>query len=290
MSPNRGDVALLLALSLTWAAGYLFVSAADHGIPPLTATCLMSAIAAAVLLPTVALLGHPLRPTLRRRPWVPLVMGLTAVALPNLAIVAAEHSVEADETSVLGTVVPILTVVLTALAHRAPPSVSKLAGVVTATVGLVIFVGWDALTDGGAEARGALLLLGGAACFAVNGVFLARQTRDLNGPALSAWAMTFAVPPLAAAAFLLENPLAIDPGPEALTALIANGTLTLGVAYLFYYSLVARAGALFASFYAYLVPPLGVLLVALTTQTLPMLRHLVGTAVVLLGLFLLNRR
>lgn len=32
------NLLLLLAVSLPWAAGYLFVAVADHGLPPVTAT------------------------------------------------------------------------------------------------------------------------------------------------------------------------------------------------------------------------------------------------------------
>lgn len=289
MSPSLRDIALLLTLSLMWAAGDLFISAADHGIPPLTATAAMSVVAAAILLPTVALWGRPLRPTLTRRPWAPVVMGLTAVALPNLAIVAAERSVEPDETAVLGATVPILTLLLTTFVTReTPASARRLAGVVTALVGLVVFVGWSRLTDGGAEAKGVLILTLGAACFAVNGVFAARQTEDLDGAALGAWTMVFAAPLLWAAAFVREDPLSVRPSGEAMAGLVANGIVSLAGAYLVYYLLVERAGALFTSLYAFLVPPLGVLLVALTTRQWPSMHHLVGVAIVLVGLFLLQ--
>jgi hypothetical protein len=148
------NLLLLLAVSLAWAAGYLFVGAVDHGAPPITATAAMCLLAAAAMLPAVAFApGRRLLQPLRRRPWVPVVMGLTAVALPNLAVVAAERSVTPAQAAVLGTTVPIATLLLGALlgsrAARLTPL--RVLGVAVALAGMVIFVGWNELAANVAE-------------------------------------------------------------------------------------------------------------------------------------------
>lgn len=283
------NLLLLAAVSLAWAAGYLFVGAADRGVPPITAAAAMSLVAATVMLPGVSLLRRPLLQPLRRRPWVPVVMAATAVALPNLSVVFAERTVHPDQAAVLGTTVPIATLLLSVfLVRDTRLTVPRLSGVVLALSGLVIFVGTRDLLQA-AEVEGILVMAAGGVVFAVNGLFVGRQTKDLDDAALAAWTMAFSVPLLAVAAFVFEEPWLLEPTTPVLAAVAAEGVLGLAFAYLGYYVLVARAGAWFASLYAFLVPPLGVLLLAAVAGRAPTASHLVGVTVVLVGLFLIQR-
>ena len=286
------NLALILIVSLSWAAGYLFVEVTDHGLPPITDTAAMAMVAALVMLPGARFaLRRPLLDTLRRRPWVPLLMGLTAVAVPNLAVVVAERTVPADLAAVLGATVPVATLLLTAFLTRetrlSPP---RVVGVLLAVVGLVIFTGGVDLLANEAELVDVAVMMAGGVVFAVNGLLVRRQTADLDDVSLATWTMVFGALALAAAAFLLEEPLAVEVEGRAMAALVAEGVLSLGVAYLVYYALVARAGAWFASLYAFLVPPLGVLLVALTLDHPLTADHVAGVLVVVLGLLLITRR
>jgi drug/metabolite transporter (DMT)-like permease len=283
------NLLLLAAVSLAWAAGYLFVGAADQGAPPITATAAMSLVAAAVMLPGVRLLRRPWLQPLRRRPWVPLVMAVTAVALPNLSVVYAERSVHPDQAAVLGCTVPIATLLLSAfLTRETRLSAGRAAGVLLALVGLVIFVGTRNLVQV-AEVEGLLAMASGGVVFAVNGLFVGRQTKDLDDTALAAWTLAFSVPLLAVAAFVFEEPWTLEPSAPIIRAVVAEGLLGLAFAYLGYYVLVSRAGAWFASLYAFLVPPLGVLLLAAVAGRAPTASHLVGVTVVLAGLWLIQR-
>lgn len=283
------DLFLLLGISLAWAAGYLFIGAAARGAPPITATAGMTVVAALVMVPGVAVLGRPLLRTLRRRPWVPIVMGLSAIALPNLAVVAAERSVPPDLAALLGTSVPIFTLLLTTFVTRETRfSLLRMLGVAVALGGLVVFVGWSELLGDAAELHGILLMVSGGFVFALNGIFVARQTEDLDEVALATWTILFGAVGLTAAAFVFERPFAGSYGAGVLWSLAAEGVVGMGLAYLGYYVLVARAGAYFASLYAFLVPPLGVLASALVLGEAPTARHLLGLAIVLAGLFLLT--
>jgi len=106
---------------------------------------------------------------------------------------------------------------------------------------------------------------------------------------LAAWTIAFSVPLLAVAAFVFEEPWTLRPTPPIVAAVVAEGLLGLAFAYLGYYVLVSRAGAWFASLYAFLVPPLGILLLAAVAGRAPTANHLAGVTVVLVGLYLIQR-
>jgi drug/metabolite transporter (DMT)-like permease len=283
------NVALLLAISLAWAAGYLFIGAARL-IPPITATAAMTVIGAIVIAGGVRLgFKRPLLATLKSRPWVPMVMGLSAIALPNLATVAAEHAVPPGLAALLGTTVPIATILLTTfVTHESPYSHIRMLGILLAIAGLIIFVGgWSALVGHSAELWGILTMMAGGLVFALNGLFAARQTRDLDPYSLAAWTIIFGAAALSLAAFLFERPLAVDFAP-VVWPLVAEGVLGMGLAYLGYYMLISRAGAAFTSLYAFLVPLLGVVGSALVYGESLTASHAAGLATVLAGLALLT--
>lgn len=281
---------LLFGVSLAWAASYLFIGQANS-MPAITATAAMTVIAAMVILPGVRYgLRRPLLPTLLQRPWAPMVMGVSAIALPNLTVVIAEHSVPPAVASLVGATVPIATILLTTFVTReATFSGGRLLGILLALGGLAAFLGVDTLFHHPAEMTGILIMMSGGLIFAVNGIFAARQTRDLDACALAAWTILFGAIALCVAALILEQPLATEFG-GFLGPLLGEGIVGMGLAYLGYYLLVARAGADFAALYAFLVPPLGVLVAVLFDGHQVGAQQLLGMALLLAGLFLMVRR
>lgn len=286
------NVLLLLGISLSWASGYLFIDAADHGLPPITAAAIMSAIAALVLIPGVAIgLKRPLLQPLKKRFWVPLLMGFTAIAWPNLSVVLAEEQVAPELAALVGTTVPIITFLLTVFVTRqAAYSHRRLSGVFIAVAGMVVFIGWSQLLSNTSELRGILIMMSGGLVFALNGIIAAYVAKDLDECALAAWVVVFGAAILAIAAFALEAGQASRPPLEVMASVAAEGLLGMGIATLGYYVLLARAGAYFTSLYAFLVPLLGVLMSSLFLDEPLSAQHLIGLAVVLVGLRLLSSR
>ena len=281
---------LLLGISLSWASGYLFIDAANHGLPPLTSTAVMSGVAALVLIPGVALgLNRPLLQPLRTRLWVPVVMGFTAIAWPNLSVVLAEQHVEPDLAALIGTTVPIMTFLLTVFVTRQTAySHRRLAGVLVALAGMVIFIGWHELIDDTSKSHGVLTMMSGGLVFALNGILTSFKARDLDECALAAWVVTFGAAFLGIAALLFEVNEVSMPPAAVMASVFAEGLLGMGLATLGYYILLSRAGAYFTSFYAYLVPLLGVLISTWVLGHPLSAQHLGGLTVVLLGLWLLS--
>ena len=204
--------ALLGAISIAWAAGYLFIDDADGDVRPITAAAAMAIIAAAFMIPVVTLvMRRPLFGPLRRRSWVPLVMGLSAIALPNLAVVDAERTVQPNLAALLGTTVPLLTLLFgTFVTRQVAFSPWRMLGAVIALVGLAVFVGWQNFASDGVEVRGILVMMAGGLVFALNGIFVSYEADGLDEYAFATWAVTFGAIFLTTAAFLLREPARDD--------------------------------------------------------------------------------
>jgi drug/metabolite transporter (DMT)-like permease len=286
------NIAILLALSLAWASNYLFISEADRGLPPFTATAAIVLTAGLFLLIGVRLsFRRPLWPTLRAHPIVPLVMAVTALGIPQLSSVIAENTISPDLASVIGTAVPILTFLVGALVLKTTPARPlNFLGVAIAVAGIVIFAGPEALLSQSAEVAGIAIMLSGGVVFVANGLYAAQRTADMDQYVLTVWIVVFAAIGLSVAALIVEGVPDGLPARAELEAIALSGFAGTGAAYLLYYLLLARAGAAFTSLYAFLVPPLGLFLTVLFMDAELTGNHIAGVAIVLVGLWLSLRR
>lgn len=283
------NFAILLALSLAWASNYVFISEADKGLPPLTATAAIALAAAVFLFIGVRLgLRRPLWPILRDHPMVPLIMAVTALALPQLSSVAAEDSISPDLATVIGTTVPILTFLVGAcILKTTPAGPLNFLGVAIAAAGIVIFADPVALLREPAEVTGIAIMMSGGVVFVANGLYAAHRTADMDQYALTVWIVVFAAAGLTVAALVVDGMPRAVPARDELQAIMLSGFAGTGVAYLFYYLLLARAGAAFTSLYAFLVPILGVFLTVVFLGHALTWSHGAGVCVVLIGLWLI---
>jgi drug/metabolite transporter (DMT)-like permease len=217
-------------------------------------------------------------------------MAATAIAVPQLCIVAAEDSISPGLTAVTGTLVPLLTYVVSSFVLRTTPwRLSGVAGVLIAIAGMIVFVDARTLIDNSSELFGVAIMACGSLVFVANGLYAAHQSDDLDQYVLTVWVVIFAAVGLSIAAMAIEGLPPAMPGDAELLAVAASGTVGIGLAYLFYYLLIARAGASFTALYAFLVPPFGVLFTVLFDDGTLSLRHVVGLAIVLCGLWFVMR-
>ena len=289
------NLLLLLAVSLAWASDYLFIGWADRELPPLTVGAVTAGIAALVLMLVVRVgLRRPLLPTLRQAPLVPLVLGAAAVALPRFGTVYAERSITPDIAALTGTTVPIVTLLVTMVVTRETAYAHlRILGILVALAGLVVFVG---LADGQSDAAGTttlggmLVMMAGGVAFVFSGLYSAAKAGGLDKAVLTAWVMVAGALFLGLPALLLEASHLTLPSTAGLGSLAASGLVSMGLAYLLYFVLIGRAGPGFAALYAYLVPPLGLLVGVLVLGEPLTAEHLGGLALVLAGLAMITRR
>lgn len=285
------NIVILLALSLAWASNYVFIATVDKALPPLTAAAAITTAAALFLFVGVrVVLRRPLWPVMRVNPWVPLIMAATAVGLPQLSTVAAENSISSDLATVIGTTVPILTFLVAACILRTTvASWVNFLGVAIAVAGIVIFANPQQLVHESAEVTGILIMMSGGIVFVINGLYAANKAADLDQYALTVWIVALAAVGLTVGALVVDGVPQTLPPTRNLIGIALSGMVGTGLAYLFYYVLIARAGAAFTSLYAFLVPPLGVFVTAIATDGDLSLRHGVSVVIILFGLWLVLR-
>lgn len=244
---HRRDVALLVALAAIWGSSFLFIKLGVDELEPAVVVLGRLVVGFVVLAPMVVLRGAI--PDVRAM-WVPfVVLGALNNALPYWLLAFAETRIDSSLAAVIQAAAPILTVVL---ATRIDPSQRvrglRLVGLGLGFVGVALLVG---VQEGG-QLVGALAVLGTATRYALAVLYAGRAVRSF--PPLEVTIGQIAVGTLLAAPLALAQLPSGPPPAKTIGAIVALGALGTGLAYLLYFTLIARAGASRAILVTYLVP------------------------------------
>jgi len=251
-SVNGRYLPMLVLLSLIWGSSFMFIKVADRQLDP--ATLILGRIAlAAVALAVYVGISTGARRTVAEllEHWRPLVVvGLLNTAIPFWLLSWGETRIDSGTASIIQASVPIFTVLLAyGFFHEQRVTGGKLAGVAVGFVGVALLVG--AQPEG--KILGAIAVVGMAVCYAAGGLLIRRYLSTAS-PQIVALG-TSAV----AAIAVLPAGVARAPGslPDAKTigSVVFLGIVGTAFAYLLFFTIIAGAGASYASFVTYLVPP-----------------------------------
>ncbi|HSU05664.1 MAG TPA: DMT family transporter, partial [Acetobacteraceae bacterium] len=162
---------MLLCLALLWGASFFFIGVAVRDLPSFTLVWLRVAVAAAILLSLLRMLGQ--RMPRDRRVWSAFFgMGLLNNVLPFCLIIWGQHHIASGLAAILNATTPLFTVLiahlLTADEKQTP---LKAAGVTIGFVGTAVMIGADALGGLGTDVGAQLACLAAALSYAFAGIF-----------------------------------------------------------------------------------------------------------------------
>jgi len=288
---SRIDWLLFILLGFLWGSSYLFIKiGVDAGLQPFTLVSMRLLIGAALLAAVVLIAREGLPRDLKTYGHL-AVLGFFSVALPFMLITWAELSVDSSLAAVLTGAVPLFVIPFAALILRDERiTLNKVIGILIGLVGVAIVVGFDPASLAGDELVAELALIGAAASYAVGGVYARRNVHGLRPMIPALFQVTFGLVMVGIPAILLEGPIRLDIRPEALFAVVWLGLLGSGAAYLVFFRLLGHWGATRTSLVAYLLPIWGILLGALVLAEPVDARLILGTALVIGGIALVNRR
>ncbi|HUQ79358.1 MAG TPA: DMT family transporter [Patescibacteria group bacterium] len=288
---SRLDWLIFLALGFFWGSSYLFIKiGVDHGLQPFTLIMYRLVIGLLLLGLVVAAAREPL-PREPRMYGHLFVMGVINIAIPFSLITFAEQTVDSSLAAVINGAVPLFVIVIAALFLKGETvTVNRLAGLAIGFIGVAILVGVDIADLGSANAVGELALLGATISYAIGNVYSKTHVHGLRPMIPAVFQVFFGVLVTGALAFAFEAPLAVVWVPESLFAVVWLGLLGSGLAYLCYFRILQHWGATRTSMVAYLLPVVGIGLGALVLSEPISLSTIVGAALVIGGIALVNSR
>ena len=287
MAPR--DYAYLLGLSALWGSSYLFIKIAVDGyLSPPELILLRLLIATIVLYLVVRWRGQRL--PRERRVWRSFaVMGLVGAAMPFLLIAWGETMMDSSLAAILNATVPIMTVLLAHVLTRTERlTPTRLLGVLLGFVGVLVLVAGPSARGHAAQWPGVVALLVASLCYAFVAIFARSNLRDVPPELASTGQMFFGAIFLAVPGAVATVTARHAPEMGALAAMLALALLGTVGAYLLYYRLIARVGATRTTMSTYLLPVFAVVYGALFLHEPVGPRLLLGFALILLGVAVVN--
>lgn len=157
-SPALPTTLALIAVACLWGTSMFATKPLLPYLPPTGLALLRVVVALAVLLPLLRRRGE--RPAWG---WVPALLGLTGVVLANvLQNLGLRAATAAEATLILGTGIPVMTVVIATTFLRERLGRRAAAGVAASIVGVVALVALGGRGGEGSAAGGSLV--GGGCC------------------------------------------------------------------------------------------------------------------------------
>ena len=288
---SRIDWLIFIALGFFWGSSYLFIKiGVDHGLQPFTLIMFRLLIGFVLLATVVAVAREPL-PRDPRTYGHLAVMGTINIAIPFALITFAEQTVDSSLASVINSAVPLFVIVIAALFLKGETiTLNRVAGLIVGFIGVALLVGFDVTDLSSANAVGELALIGATISYAIGAVYSRRNIHGLRPMIPALFQVFFGLLITGTLAFVTERPLAVEWVPESLLAVVWLGLLGSGLAYLCFFRILQHWGATRTSLVAYLLPVYGIALGALVLNERIDVTTLVGTALIIGGIALVNSR
>lgn len=251
------DIALLVLLAVLWGGSYSFIKLGVETIPPVTLIAARTLIAGAILLAVIRLRGLKLPRDLAS--WRRFaVQACLNSAVPFTLIAWAETSVDAGLAAILNAGSPIFAFLISMLLFRAEAAAGrKLFGVAAGMLGVCLIIGVEALSGFGRELWAQLALVAAAACYGGAALF-GRNFKGLDPIMPAAGSLICGAAILLPLSLLLERPWALSPSADSIQALLALAVFSTALAFIIYFRLIDRLGAVGTTAVAYLRVPTGV--------------------------------
>lgn len=282
----------LLTLSLLWGGSFFFIGVAVKELPPLTIVMLRLGLAAIALLVLLRIMGLAL--PRGRQAWLAFFgMGLLNNLIPFSLIVWGQTHIASSLAAILNATTPLFAVLV---AHRLTLdekiTSNKLAGVVLGFIGVAIMIGTDALAGLGEQLAAQLAILGAALSYALAGIFGRRFKTMGIAPLPSATgqvcASSLLLTPLA---LLLDRPWTLElPSLPVWAALLGIALLSTALAYVLFFRILSSSGATNLMLVTFLIPISAIVLGALMLGERLQAKHLLGMALIALGLAAIDGR
>ncbi len=274
---------IYLALGFVWGCSFIFIKLGLEFLTPVGVAFGRCALGAMTLLLIAKVRGISL-PTERKTWFVLWVVSLLLNVFPGILFAYAEQRVTSVLAGIINACTPLATLIFILLIFRSEKiAIHQVIGLTLGGIGVLTVLGiWKGI--GSSSAVGVFALLAAITCYGLSFPIIKKYLSPLNlrAEALAASQVTAAAVTLLP--FYLIDGIAKDEyrtGP--ILAMVALGVFGSGIAYIWNFQIVERAGSSIASSVTYLTPVVAVFVGWIFLGEHISWHEPVGGAIVLLG-------
>ena len=280
-------------LGVVWGTSFLWIKIAVTEVSPLVLVSFRT-LFGALGLGLILLLSPGARPNraMLRRALPPFILvALFNVAIPFTLISWAEKFIDSGTASILNSATPLFSIMLAPLMVKDDPFTwRKLSGLLVGFLGVFILISpqLGQKINNNIIGQGAMLLA--TVSYAAATIFARKSGQGLPAPSQSLLQVGMAAGFIIPVTLVVEQPLKLPTLPITWLALVWLGLLGSCVAYLLFFTLLHNIGPTRTTTVTYTLPLFGVILGAVFLGEPIFIQSILGGALIISGVLLVNRR
>ena len=256
--PTRTDYIVLFALGALWGSSFGAIKIALHGVTPLTVMSVRILLAGAALLLLILVRKTPLPRGIQN--WIKIGwMALFGTLIPFFLVPWGQLQIDSSLAAILMAVNPLFALTLGHFfSEHESFTLRQLLAMLVGFSGILLVFGENAISSINGNIWAQLAVIGAGFCYTISGVIVSR-VRGASADSVSASIFICASVIVFPLWMILEQPWSLHFETESLLALTHLGLVSTGMAFLMRYYIILRAGAVFLSYVAFIIPMFGIL-------------------------------
>ena len=256
--PTRTDYIVLFALGALWGSSFGAIKIALHGVTPLTVMSVRILLAGAALFLLIQVRKTPLPRGIQN--WIKIVwMALFGTLIPFFLVPWGQLQIDSSLAAILMAVNPLFALTLGHFfSDHESFTLRQLLAMLVGFSGILLVFGENAISSINGNIWAQLAVIGAGFCYTISGVIVSR-VRGASADSVSASIFICSSVIVFPLWMILEQPWSLHFETESLLALTHLGLVSTGMAFLMRYYIILRAGAVFLSYVAFIIPMFGIL-------------------------------
>ena len=256
--PTRTDYIVLFALGALWGSSFGAIKIALLGVTPLTVMSVRILLAGAALLLLIRVRKTPFPRGIQN--WIKIGwMALFGTLIPFFLVPWGQLQIDSSLAAILMAVNPLFALTLGHFfSDHESFTLRQLLAMLVGFSGILLVFGENAISSINGNIWAQLAVLGAGLCYTISGVIVS-HVRGASADSVSASIFICSSVIVFPLWMILEKPWSLHFETESLLALTHLGLVSTGMAFLMRYYIILRAGAVFLSYVAFIIPMFGIL-------------------------------
>ncbi len=256
--PTRNDYIVLFALGALWGSSFGAIKIALQGVTPLTVMSVRILLAGAALLLLIRVRKTPFPRGIQN--WIKIGwMALFGTLIPFFLVPWGQLQIDSSLAAILMAVNPLFALTLGHFfSDHESFTLRQLLAMLVGFSGILLVFGENAISSINGNIWAQLAVIGAGFCYTISGVIVSR-VRGASADSVSASIFICSSVIVFPLWMILEQPWSLHFETESLLALTHLGLVSTGMAFLMRYYIILRAGAVFLSYVAFIIPMFGIL-------------------------------
>ena len=284
---NVANWSIMILLAFIWGSSFILMKKGLHIFSYTQVADLRMSLAWLSLLPLVW-------SQLKKTPahfWIPLaVVGLFGNGIPAFLFTKAQTQLDSSLTGILNALVPLFTLLIAVFVFKIKVKWHNILGILIGLTGAIWLVAGDGVVM--ENAHYAWFVVVATICYAISLNTIKNYLGELNPIHITGLAFFFVGPPTLIHLFstdFLEIMNTQEKAWGALGYIFILAVIGTSMAVAIFNKLVARTTAIFASSVTYLIPIFAIMWGVIDGEQIA-LQHILGTAIIFAGIYLVNKQ